>query len=300
VKIKKIFWLGLLILVLQSDLYSKSLSEKTRFYFYTLYQNCLNILNSERARSRQWLSGKVQEHYNSSNPFKDQQANVRLGVSISDQEKEFLNIRSEISLEALKNFLGDQSLTLETMPRIGVCVSGGGFRSAVAALGSFQGMHDIGLLDTILIVSGISGGTWLIGPWVYGKMTLDEFKQTVPMSLEHVLGSFAIDIVHASILKKMIFGQPISIIDVYGALVARSFLKKFGAHCNTVCISACQVDPHSHPYPVFAALEPLSQWAVDYCKGYRWYEINPYEVGLKLQGKIKNKSFFKCRACSNS
>ena len=91
-KIKKIFWLGLLILVLQSDLYSKSLSEKTRFYFYTLYQNCLNILNSERVQSRQWLSGKVQEHYNSSNPFKDQQANVRLGVSISDQEKEFLNI----------------------------------------------------------------------------------------------------------------------------------------------------------------------------------------------------------------
>lgn len=57
-------------------------------------------------------------------------------------------------------------------PRIGVAVSGGGFRAAAFGLGCLRALHDAGLLPHVTVISGISGGSLLTALYAY---TLGDF-----------------------------------------------------------------------------------------------------------------------------
>ncbi|KAL3229619.1 putative meiotic phospholipase SPO1 [Nakaseomyces bracarensis] len=48
------------------------------------------------------------------------------------------------------------------VPRIGVALSGGGYRSMLTSTGFMTGMHDIGLMQCTDYISGVSGGSWAI------------------------------------------------------------------------------------------------------------------------------------------
>jgi predicted acylesterase/phospholipase RssA len=63
--------------------------------------------------------------------------------------------------------------------RIGLALSGGGFRAAAFGLGALRALHDRDVLDKISIVSGISGGSLLTALWAYGPRRFDEFDDTV-------------------------------------------------------------------------------------------------------------------------
>lgn len=50
---------------------------------------------------------------------------------------------------------------------VGVALSGGGSRAAVAALGQLRGLHELGLLGEVRAISGVSGGTWVSAAWTF-------------------------------------------------------------------------------------------------------------------------------------
>ncbi|MCE9518119.1 MAG: hypothetical protein K8R87_00895 [Verrucomicrobia bacterium] len=55
---------------------------------------------------------------------------------------------------------------------LGIAVSGGGVRAAVAALGQFRALKTLGLLDRARYISSNSGGTWFCAPFVYASPAL--------------------------------------------------------------------------------------------------------------------------------
>jgi predicted acylesterase/phospholipase RssA len=62
-------------------------------------------------------------------------------------------------------------------PRIGVAVCGGGFRATAFGLGCFRALHDAGLLASVSVISGISGGSLLTVLYAYGPGNFGEFDR---------------------------------------------------------------------------------------------------------------------------
>lgn len=62
--------------------------------------------------------------------------------------------------------------------RIGVAVSGGGFRATAFGLGCLRALHDAGLLASVSVISGISGGSLLTALYAYGPEDFGEFDRT--------------------------------------------------------------------------------------------------------------------------
>ncbi|MDV7357678.1 patatin-like phospholipase family protein [Rhodococcus oxybenzonivorans] len=66
-----------------------------------------------------------------------------------------------------------------TNPRIGLALSGGGFRATAFGLGCLRALHDRDLLRHVRVVSGISGGSLLAAMWAYGPESFAEFDDSV-------------------------------------------------------------------------------------------------------------------------
>ncbi|WP_432991031.1 patatin-like phospholipase family protein [Dactylosporangium sp. CA-233914] len=62
-----------------------------------------------------------------------------------------------------------------TTPRIGLAISGGGYRATAFGLGCLRALHDRGILDNVTVVSGISGGSLAAALWAYGPDRFDDF-----------------------------------------------------------------------------------------------------------------------------
>lgn len=65
------------------------------------------------------------------------------------------------------------------IPRIGVAISGGGFRATCFGLGCLRALHDRDLLRHVKVISGISGGSLLTALYAYGPESFTEFDQAV-------------------------------------------------------------------------------------------------------------------------
>ena len=64
-------------------------------------------------------------------------------------------------------------------PRIGLALSGGGFRATCFGLGCLRALHDRDLLRHVRVISGISGGSLLAALYAYGPERFDEFEALV-------------------------------------------------------------------------------------------------------------------------
>src|SRR5690348_3421029 len=77
-------------------------------------------------------------------PYTAQTASVRIGNSICTDEQQFIVERTshvKISLESLLRI----NLDGKKIPRIALCVSGGGYRAMITFLGAIQGIPSISL-----------------------------------------------------------------------------------------------------------------------------------------------------------
>ncbi len=66
-----------------------------------------------------------------------------------------------------------------TTERIGLALSGGGFRAAAFHLGVMRGLRDAGLLGQVEAVSAVSGGALLAAAWVLHAGDLDAFTDVM-------------------------------------------------------------------------------------------------------------------------
>lgn len=137
---------------------------------------------------------------------------IREANELSIEEKKWLRERSQVTVPSLMDFLNrsltfvkdttDKNLILSQLfnrtanqnevkidtennysnvPKIGLAISGGGFRSMLTGAGVISAMdirtrnstdHGLGgLLQSISYIAGISGGNWLVGSLAYNNWT---------------------------------------------------------------------------------------------------------------------------------
>ncbi len=199
---------------------------------------------------------------------------VRASKYLCPQEKDFLRKRRPIVRQALSHFM-QQQLSDDEVPTIAIAGSGGGYRAMLATAGTLRTCQDVGLLDAATYLAGVSGSTWLFGPWYDSGLSLEDYLEQMLPALETDARTKNLNypLVTKCLLKKLMFGQQISLIDLFGAALAHTFLSRHGKQRYEVTLSSAhkQLQDGSWPLPIYTAVEGN--------KPYDWYEFTPYEVG---------------------
>jgi phospholipase A2 len=208
------------------------------------------------------------------NPFSGKQAVVRQGLDISSEEKAFIQLRLLKVKKAIENLL-KHSISNQQIPRISLCMSGGGYRTMIASLGFLMGAQNGGLLDCSLYMAGLSGSTWLMVPWLESKKSITEYKELLKPKITQDLFHGAIDSqeITQALVRKLVFNQPLSLVDMYGALLAQKLLVGFGKDPQDIYLYAQTeyLKEAHYPYPIYTAIIPVQE--------YEWFEFTPHEVG---------------------
>ncbi len=216
-------------------------------------------------------------------PHYNEVATVRIGHELPANEITATQSRKQHKVQqALQNMLGTE-VPIDRVPTIAFCCSGGGYRAMIATLGFLQGAEKIGLLDATTYMSALSGSTWLLAPWLYRNVSLDNYSQILAPRLTTALpkvpfkkADFA-----STLNKKIAYGQPISSVDVWGALIINALAGDLGFSGQGLKLSslANRVGTGSHLFPIFT-----SAMVCEKGKPYQWMEFTPYEIGSSYLG----------------
>lgn len=213
-----------------------------------------------------------------------QDASVRIVHSdtLCESEKIYITQRSRNTHKALESFL-DRSIDKEKQPRIACCFSGGGFRAMILTLGFLVAAQDSGLLDCVTYMSGLSGSTWVMAPWLATKKDLHEWRDTLGQKtakgIRHLKRHFDRKQIVKQLLTKVWFKQSVSAMDIYGPLLANTLLTEFKDTKLQVTIS----DTHEHimqgryPLPIYTCIATNIE-------PYEWFEVTPFELGSNALG----------------
>lgn len=252
--------------------------------FDNISKHVTNVLNlPSRALRSQLASNK---------PYTLQNASVRRSNQLSQEEKSALEERRHQTSSALNSILIDLAIPEEKAINIACCVSGGGFRAMVATLGYLQGLQDTQLLDTVLMISALSGGAWAVGGWIASEKVLDHYigqvRENIAKNIRLAPGKGTFqpitqpdqiaDVVN-NFITKFVFDEPLSSIDVWGALISNNLLQP--KHNRQLITLSGQQNFHmiNAPFPIYTVVTPLT----DQPYRYDWIEFTPFEIGSAYQ-----------------
>lgn len=210
---------------------------------------------------------------------KDELATVRFSEEdeICRAENNFIANRSPVIQEAVER-LTHKKLPDGKVPKIGLCFSGGGFRAMILTLGFLQAAQEIGLLDATMYMTGLSGSTWAIAPWIASKKDLstyiNELSSKISSGLDHIDDPNELAHLMRIILSKLLTNQFISAMDIYGAVLANTLLKDLGSRRFHATMSETHeyLNNGELPLPIYTAVATMEG-------PYEWMEFTPYEVG---------------------
>ncbi len=202
---------------------------------------------------------------------------------------------------------------------IAICASGGGYRAMTSTLGFIKGLEEIGVLDSILYIAGLSGSTWATVRWIEDAQNgladiIKEVKNKITNN-PRVSGRYLLRGLNdvefkkytANLLIKLAYNQPTSkIIEYYGSSVATNI---FEPNIDTLEKRLSQqknnLSTGSKPLPIYTSIivpPSLSIFKIDRdlqsaekfsLNNSKWVEYNPWYVGLpELKGSYFNTEFF--------
>lgn len=214
---------------------------------------------------------------------------TRPADSLSVEEQSWLDGRMPIAQANLITFLEganmqdfDASLFVHNAKKnitIGVAFSGGGYRAMLAGAGQMaaldsrvDGANDKGLgglLQASTYLTGLSGGTWLVGTVVLhdfasiqdvlGNSKLWNLKHTIldPYGLNIVKNGWYWTKINASLLAKQVAGFVLSITDLWGRALSWQMFGDYDNMGDTLTWSMIQEQElftnYQMPYPIVVA-----------------------------------------------
>jgi phospholipase A2 len=223
-----------------------------------------------------------QERAITENPYKNTIASVRMGNELCAEEQAFLSKRTPYVKIALEKMLHRQ-LQDHQVPTIALIGSGGGYRAMLCTTGFLCGADTIGLLDATTYITALSGSTWALGAWIATGLPIADFRAyligTIVKNIHKIQNFEAKEIIDV-LATKLSFEQPITIVDLYGGLLANRLLEGFGTNRQLVYLShqARRVANGTFPYPIYTAVDGSAKVAHDAS----WYEFTPHEIGSSL------------------
>ena len=216
-------------------------------------------------------------------PYSNKITDIRLARTLPSVEIDFLNTRKQKIQKALEK-LFNINLTNKKLPTIALCASGGGYRAMISTAGLFKGIEAIGILDAITYASCLSGSTWFVFPWMRSNQSLDEyisalytktnFKDLNDYLKENPLPTM-LPILKNVLIPKVLYNQNISLVDVYGGLLAEVLfneLPKEERQKVLITDLAKDVEKGIYPMPIGTAVNITTT-------DYFWFEFTPYEIG---------------------
>ncbi|MDR3647230.1 MAG: hypothetical protein P4L22_06840 [Candidatus Babeliales bacterium] len=272
---------------------------KTRFYwkfvlifiFSTNISQAVSFNVSDLNIVNNLIKQYLQTKFNSSNPYKDQIAYVRKSPHLSLEEQAVVSKRLIVNNLALAKFLNMDSLDNKEL-RIGMCASGGGYRATIGTLGSLLGAQEIGLLDCVTYIAGLSGSTWAMAAWLSLNQKLSDTQYQISKNMSeniHVCSNEGIlNIDHdqysgiiKDLITKKVFDQPLCSVDLWGAAILDNLFYPNENRQNLKLSEQVDVIKDGNvPFPIYTSIQPISKL------NYQWYEFTPYECG-----NIKEQSF---------
>lgn len=222
------------------------------------------------------------------NPDKYNVAYVRQGDSaLATEEIFWRDRRLPIIKAAQEKFLGI-ALADDEVLEIGFSCSGGGFRAMLSALGSLKAAQESGFLDCVMSLATLSGSTWLVAPWITSGMSLSDYKEYL---LPKLTWGLVPDHTHEftnildRLLVKFAYAQPLTVVDLYGGLLANTLLEMCGRESVDAYLSgtihenapsqAQHIAYASYPFPVYTAVLGDAGYSQE------WFEFTPYEIGCR-------------------
>lgn len=207
-------------------------------------------------------------------------AQVRIAPEdqLCSEEIQAMYLRRALVKKGLENLLDIKIDNASSVPTIAFCGSGGGFRSMVLTIGFLQGAQDCGLLDCFSYMAGLSGSTWAIAPWIASGNSLstyyDTMKENIKDGINHFTTSSEMAQIINRLLEKVVYGQRISLIDLYGGLLANTLLSDFKEKRLAVTLSQTHAATATGKYPL-----PLYTTISTNAQPYEWFEVTPFEIG---------------------
>jgi len=170
-------------------------------------------------------------------------------------------------------------------PTISLICSGGGYRAMLATLGFMSGIETAGVLDMTTYVSGLSGSTWFLGTWINSKKSVNAFKNdliTLAKKKIGVLTAKEMKLISNAYKVKLAYNEPLTIVDLFGALLANMLFDNLGDKRQQVLLSdqAKTLAMGDWPFPIYVAVDGRKAAH----KQYGWYEFTPFEVGSPWLG----------------
>jgi phospholipase A2 len=244
--------------------------------------------NIDQAEERLLEQAREREPAIISNPYRNQDAQVRVGNELPWQEKVALVNRQKVVQQTLEQVSGSL-LEGKHIPKIALVTSGGGYRAMMMTLGCMVGAQKAGILDACTWVSTLSGSCWAVGPWISSGKSLEEFRAQLFGSLAgHGLEDFSnkeLKLLINYLMVPCVFKQPITPTDLFGGLLATRLLSWAGDARHQVYLSqqAALVESGRVAIPIYTAVRAdigVADGSVDQ----EWYEYTPWEVGSAWLG----------------
>ncbi|MFA5999043.1 MAG: hypothetical protein WC747_03440 [Candidatus Babeliales bacterium] len=217
---------------------------------------------------------------------------VQITGDLCSQEKLFLQNR----LKNVQVVLKDE-FEIDKPLKVAFCCSGGGNRAMIGTLGFLTGAVKSKVFDATLYVAGLSGATWTIAPLCYLAAT-GHYENTLDILIDmklHLFQSLSEEIPFGingiypppllplslsdnffiEVAKRVAYDQPISLINVYGPLVANYSLELAGDNRLDATWSSVAPSMQSGrmPLPLCASIYETT------VRNYEWFEMSPFQAG---------------------
>ncbi|MBU4269670.1 hypothetical protein KJ644_04485 [Candidatus Dependentiae bacterium] len=241
--------------------------------------NLLNPIQKLLGKTLDVISNEIRNRVNSGK-HANETALVRLGNDLCSKEIEYLKNRKAIIKSNIEKFIGS-TIDKENIPNIAFCCSGGGYRAMIGTAGLFSGAEKIGLLDCATYAAGLSGSTWFITPWLYSGKSVSAYNEYLMNIVSTDLKTTFIDpgVLTVYLMEKNIFGQPVTLVDIYGCLIANKLfanLKKYSRQNIFLSAISEKINNGKNIFPLLTAIQSG--------KPFTWFEFSPYEIGGSFSG----------------
>ncbi|NWU91202.1 PA24F phospholipase, partial [Upupa epops] len=222
---------------------------------------------------------------------------IRLGFDLCKEEREFLDRRKKIVSEALRKTLHLKgSPPKDEVPVIAVLGSGGGMRALTSFYGSLAGLQQLGLLDAVIYLCGISGSTWCLSTLYqdhdWSQKDLQDLirraQSTVCSSKAGAFSPERLKYYFQELSAMEMSGRKVSFTDLWGLLVEYFLQRKEDS--SKLSDQQEAVKWAQNPYPIYAAVNVRPNISSDDFA--EWCEFTPYEVGFRKYGAfVRTENF---------
>uniref|UniRef100_A0A8B9MNP0 PLA2c domain-containing protein n=1 Tax=Accipiter nisus TaxID=211598 RepID=A0A8B9MNP0_9AVES len=219
---------------------------------------------------------------------------LRLGFDLCAEEHDFICKRKKVVAAALKNVLHlDEDLQV---PVVAVVTTAGGVRSMTAMCGSLLALQELGVLDCVSYISGLSATTWTMAKlyedanWSHNDLRgpIGDIRKHVIKSKLHCFSLDHMKYYEKELCERKQEGHKLSFTDLWGLFIDCMLHHQESTH--KLSDQQLAVNQGQNPLPVYLSLNVKDDFSTLDFK--EWVEFTPYEVGfLKYGAFVRSEDF---------